>query len=213
MKNTKQVYASGLYVFSGSACGNSSFIETEDEAKIFMKYLNYFTKGYLSVYDFNINQYGWNLVVKLNSEKAILSKFILSRNSISEWEVWRIISERIRLCLSTYVRVVNKLRNRTGRLVHSNYERIYFENIEEAKDYIQKIRHQKKNNKQKNRKYLPIKNHYKIKKSEETNSPFLCSGANKGFSKKLGVYILKGFTDLVALKLINYTIHLHKPKS
>ena len=214
MKKIKKIEANGIYVFQGKANANSCFIEKLGHAKSFLIYANYFLKGYLTIFDYIITRDGWSMVVKVKNSKQIgnLCEGIDS-------DIWSIVSERVRLFLSTFVRVTNREKGRTGCLVHSVFEKYFFESKEEALNYISRMRKQQIKFYSKKKKYRSLKTHYTISVGVVgQGSVFLCSkyvrDVKKGvleFSEVLGFVDL---TDLVVEKLVNSTLKSHShPKT
>ena len=209
MQKLKKIKANGFYVFHGKSNANSCFIEKIIHAKKFLIYANYFLKDYLSIYDYIITKEGWSMVVKIKSKKHLLTE------EIEGSEVWSIISERIRLFLSTFVRVTNKEKGRTGCLVHSGYERYYFESKNEALDYISRIRKQQIKFYSKKKKYRSLKTHYVISVNNAKGSIFLCSKEIRKLKKEVAEFAdVIDFIDLqklVVQKMVNSTLNLHHP--
>ena len=191
-------------MFKGQSNANSCFIEKISQGELFLTYANFYLKEYLVVYDYVINQDGWALIVKINSKE----KLELQDNKF-EGEVWRIISERMRLFLGTFVQVTNARKRRTGSLVHSPYERFHFDNLKEAMTVINNIRQQEIKIYNGRKKYRGLKIHYKIKKSIGKGSIFLCSRdvRRKGAKalKFAEMLSLRGLSPLVVAKWINST--------
>ena len=210
MKKTTKTQANGFYLFSGRANANSCFIEKILHAKQFLLYANYFFKGSLSIYDYIITKDGWTILVKIKS----VDSFTDSNFNRPE-DIWKVISERVRLFLSTFVRVTNKEKGRTGCLVHSGYERYFFETLQEAKECIEGIRKQQLKLYSKKRKYRGLKTHYQIPSCVGKGSVFLCSRdvrREEYWGKKAGeVFKFIDLTDLVVQKMIDFTISVHKP--
>lgn len=207
MKKIKKLQENGFYIFTGQSNANSCFIEKIIHARKFLVYANYFLLNYISIYDYLITKNGWTLLVKIKYKK---------NNEINELdEVWRVISERMRLFLSTFVRVTNKQKGRTGCLVHSSYERYYFESKKEAMCYIAKIRNQKIKHYSKRKKYRGLKTHYKISINKIKGSIFLCSKEVRRKKTKMMDFVevleLNSLRDLVVEKFVDYTINSHFP--
>jgi len=211
MKRTKEMQPDCYYLFEGKSAANTVFIENLKEAKQFCIYANYFLKGYLKVYEYMINQDGWVIIVKLCSESKIRSI------TNSETEIWRIVSERIRLLLSTYVRVTNRWEGREGVKVKHGYRRYYFENLGEAKSYIKLIRNQQVKLYQKKRKYRGLKTHRAIPIRLGKGHIFLCSKWVRRGKKRVerkrciceGSNGIIEFKDLVVQKMINSPLNHH----
>ena len=218
MKITRNINFRGFYIFQGRSCANSCLIENLDNAKKFKVYMNFYFKGYLKVYDFFLSKDGWKLAVKLNDKESILEKVGEKFNEHNVDEAcWRIISERVRLFLSTFVRVTNKDRGRTGTLVHSNYERKYFNNLSEAIRHLNDMRQQRIKYYRKDSKYAGMEEHYEIGKAGEKGSVFLSSRAGERkriwVEEAIEVLSLKAITRLVLQNAINNTNHSHKSQN
>ena len=216
MRKIKQIGANGFYIFHGEVAANSNFIETLDEAKQFLIYANFFLKDYLTVYEYVITRHEWHMIVKLNSKEDLLACDTSGEGGEFEDDmVWRIVSERMRLFLSNYVRCVNRMRGRSGTLVHSSYQRYYFETLTEAKTVIDSIRKQSFRFYRRKRKYRGLKKHYKIPRKLGRGSIFLCSRELKKEDKVgrnfLENQYLNGLEDLVLSNLINLTLKSHSP--
>lgn len=176
MIKIKKPVANGYYLFQGKASANSSFIEDLSEAKRFIILANYYFKGYLKIHEYILTQDGWNFIVKINSAKSIAAKH--ASDSIEDFDeslIWKIISERVRIFLSTFVKFTNKKQGRTGSKVHSSYERFMFESLSEALGYIEKIRQGAIKLYQSKRKYKAKKSHYRIPRKLGRGSIFLSS--------------------------------------
>ena len=208
MKKVKKVKLNGFYVFQGRSNANSCFIEKIIHAKQFLLYGNHFLKGYLSIYDYVITRDGWVLVVKIKNKTHFGSSQVND-----EERIWRTISEKMRLFLSTFVRVTNRSKGRSGSLVHSSYERYCFGTLNEAKVYIESIRKQQIKMYSKKKKYRSLKTHYKISSRIGKGSIFLCSRdvRKKGFeAKRMGeVFDFIDVTKTVLLKMIDFTNQAH----
>lgn len=199
MKKIKKIKENGIYIFTGRANANSCFIEKINHAKKFLIYANYYLKDYLSVYDYIITKDGWSIVVKIKSTAK--SDRVIGGIEV---EIWRLISERMRLFLSTFVRVTNRDKGRTGCLVHSSFDKYEFENKKDALFYIEKIRNQKIKFYSKRKKYRGVKTHYKISKLISKGSIFLCSKEVRRVNKKEVEFVeLIDFVDLRKLVVEN----------
>lgn len=161
MEFIKEVKAGKIYVFQSRTAANSIYFEDIAMKKLFLKYSKYYLDKYLRIHAYSLNQDGWILIVKIKSSQTIrknYTKVLQNRESedsidIQKVKIWHIISERIRLFLSTYVRMSNKYLGRKGVLVRQNYERIEFEDYEEAERYIHNIEEENKKLRQPKKKY------------------------------------------------------------
>jgi len=207
MKEVQNVQANGFYIFSGRANANSCFIEKIGHAKQFLIYANYFLKGHLKIFDYVINRDGWVMVVKIMKSE--------SNQEITGDEVWRRVSERMRLLLSTFVRVTNKQKGRTGCLVHSSFKRYRFERLDEAMIYLEKIRNKNFRLYAGRKKYRGLKTHYKIDKKVRNGSIFLCSKdvgkVKRRFFVEREVFEFIDLRKLVVKNMIKNTKNFHSP--
>lgn len=230
MDAIKNIVAGGIYVFQSSASANSTYFETDELIKVFFKYCNYYLNDYLTVYDYSVGQDGWIMVVKLKSRKTIRKSYreqLRMKNrdieSVGKMEIWRIISERMRLFISTYVRLSNKILGRTGSLVRRKYERYEFTNQDEAITFISKLRNHEVKQIQYKNKYRSLKQHYRLS-SQSRRSSLLTSSIGishwvkqKRFRSKIcevfgaGCKVIRGCTDLVVLNNILSLNSKHTP--
>jgi len=107
---------------------------------------------------------GYSILIRIKDRRTIISHYKKEREKKKKGlnpnfiaEPWRIISEKIRVIHSVFAKAINKLRGRSGVLVKSRYERLYFENLKEAINYLDKIQFQESS--QRNPKYMAIKDH------------------------------------------------------
>ena len=216
MKKIKKIEANGFYIFRGEVVANGNFIESINEAKQFLIYANFFLKDYLNVYEFIITRHEWHMIVKLKSQKEIFENKSHQDSCKDGSIVWKVVSERVRLFLSQYVRTVNRKRGRTGTLVHSSYQRYYFDTISQAKMVTQKIREQSFRFYKRKKKYRGLKKHYASPSKLGNGSIFLCSKelrmkVNHG-RNLLEMQGIGRLQDLVLSKLVKFTLNLHTPK-
>ena len=222
MIKTQIIYAEGLYIIKGRSAAGSVFVEDLIEAKKFITLLNKRLAGYLFVHDFLITEDSWTLLCRIEDSKSVITKYELDRERSTKVdplakleEVWRIISEQFRLLLSIFVKFTNRKQGRTGSKVHSNYERYYFENEQEAESYMQQMKNQAINNSQCKRKYRGKRGLYRVSKLVEQGHVYLCTrrvGVSAGNSVMIygvgAIEILDILTDVLR-KLINSTFSNH----
>lgn len=211
MIKIKKTVANGYYLFQGKASANSSFIEDLKEGKQFIIKANFYFKGYLKIHDYLLTQDGWSFIVKINSLESIRKRISFnSEEDFKEDSIWRIISERMRIFLSTFVKYTNNKQSRTGSKVHSSYERFMFETLKEALAYTKKLRKGLIKQCQTKRKYRSKKSHYKIPKKLGRGSIFISSKKLKKrlkkYKERLKVLEIKGLKKDVLRKLIEATI-------
>lgn len=228
MIKIKNIVAKGYYLFQGRASANSSFIEDLNEAKKFVILANFYFEGYLKIHDYLLTQDGWSFIVRINSVKSISKVVSLeSEGELDESQIWRLVSERMRIFLSTFVKFTNKKQRRTGSKVHSSYERFMFETLPEAKAYVEKLRKGMIKHCQSRRKYRAKKSHYRIPTKLGNGSIFLSSRKlrkkMKNCKKRLeemevikGLKVLKiqTFKKDVVRNIVVFTLkHTPKPNS
>lgn len=208
MKKIQKIKGEGFYIFQGRSNANSCFIEKLSQGHLFLTYANFYLKNYLTVYDYIINRDGWMMVVKIKSRKEIL----FNKNLV-DGEVWRIVSERVRLFLSTFVKVSNRKKRRTGCLVHSSYERLYFESLSEAMKIINGVRQQSIKLYNGRKKYRGMKTHYRISKSIGKGSIFICSRDVRRHKEKVSKFgemlSVKGMSKFVLQEILDFTLFTH----
>ena len=183
MIKTKEVFAQGFYIFESRATANSNYIENISEAKLLMRLAKMYLKEYVNIKDYLINRHGWQMAVSLKTEATIRkaydrkveARFGSEHKQASQIEIWRIISEAVRLFISKYVQQINFRRKREGTLVKTSYERSYFSSLTEAKAHLGNLRRELIVMYQRKKKYRGLKSHYQIGRKAEKGSIFLCS--------------------------------------
>ncbi|MDA9773481.1 hypothetical protein N9B82_00875 [Saprospiraceae bacterium] len=210
MKKIKKLQSECFYILQGRSSANSCFIEKVSDGELFLTYANFYLKNYLTVYDYIINRDGWMMVVKIHAHATLLEL-----KGIDEGVGWRIVSERVRLFLATFVKVSNRKKRRTGTLVHSSYERYYFDTLREAMESINAVRQQRIKIYNGRKKYRGLKTHFKVKKSIGKGSIFLCSRDIRREKEKVSKWSEmlsdRGLTKVVLVKMLNFTHKTHNP--
>lgn len=221
MQEIQQMEAGKIYLIESTASANSVYFETDALAKLFFRYCDYYLKDYLHVEEYVLNKDGWAMLIKIKSAKTIRKYYETiesgrkSHDSSTEKGVpkaiWWILSERIRLFISTYVRMSNKILGREGSLVRRKYVRYEFDNLEMATKYVSRIKNNQHGMEQSDEKYRGYKDHFRMNGNILTN-PLRSSlwveirDAKEGVMEKLveifgtEMPILNGLGDLVALK-------------
>lgn len=194
MKKIKKIEASKLYLFKSTASANSVYFETDDMIKLFLKYFNYYLKDFVKIHELSLNKDGWAIILKTKTEVTIRKHFILkSKSNVKNGrkDIWRIISERIRVFISTYVRVSNKLLGREGTLVRKSFERYEFESEVELKEYIESMHLNEVDLSQEKQKYRGLSKHFRVSKAfvKHLNSKILKTCTPKHFiAEKTKIY-------------------------
>ena len=208
MKAIRNFEPGCTYLFRSLSSGNTSYFESEIELNQFNKLFVHYLRKYIKIIKTTVDQEGYIFLVKVKGKRTLISNYVKERlksgKEIKEShlnEPWRIISEKIRLVHSLFVRFVNKLRKRSGVLVKKSHEKFYFENEEEALEYINQESDVEVKS-QNNRKYQSIKSHCRIKAWSKINAKFM--GQIVGYHR---------LTELVLLKIIRRTISTHLPSN
>ena len=220
MQKTKITKEGGLYLFQGKSSANSHFIEDAEEAKMFFKMANTYLDKYLKVMEFSLKDDGWQLLVRLRSKLTIINNYEKDRSKSKVakgpgyTEVWRIISERIRILRFQYVRWSNKKEGRTGTKVACNYERFIIDDENEARQIIENMREGNISLSQNLEYYRPEKSRFDKDNQIEENKMEMTSKniqANQVFEKSNWVkslYLWDVTTDVLH-KLVTATLKLH----
>lgn len=143
MRKTIQFVPRGIYLFKSESCGNTCFFESIEEIKLFKRLLIIHLKKYIKVHNVLLKLDGYQMLVKIRDSRTLVANYKKEKyrtgaeiKQIFINEPWRIISEKMRVVHSVFAKTINKLRERTGVLVKSSYERFLFDSLEEAIAYI-----------------------------------------------------------------------------
>ncbi len=142
MLETKEMHPGGYYLLKSLSCGRNCYFETAEEARIFKVLLKRYLGKIIEIHKLYLSSEGYDILVRIRS-KAILIREYENRVKRGGKEIdcrfieepWRIVSEQIRVFHSTYVRMVNKMRDRKGVLVQRRYSRYVFSSEEEYEGY------------------------------------------------------------------------------
>lgn len=150
MIQLKEMTAKGFYLLEGKASANTLTFEDKLETDFFRNLINKRLSKYLIIKEYCLKPDGWLLIVKIRDKRTIMKNYQKERSTSTSkkegyQEVWRILSEKMRLCLSHYSRWANQKRGREGRLVKNEYKRYLFESTQEALDKIEEMRGNKVN--------------------------------------------------------------------
>lgn len=139
MKKIKEMQAEHIYLITGASVANSAFFEQEDDCKMFLELADHYLGQYLKITRFQNNRDGWAMIITTKTADAIMRAYkirrSLSKKCKKEFElkeVWRVLSDQIRIFLSTYVKRTNGATGRIGAKVRHRYERFVFESDAEA---------------------------------------------------------------------------------
>lgn len=178
MKEIEQMKAGKIYLIESMASANSVYFETDYVAKLFFRYCDYYLKDYLNVEEYVLNKNGWAMLIKVKSVPTIRKNYELlesarkkknEQKQKSSKAIWKILSERVRLFISTYVRMSNKVLGREGSLVRRKYGRYEFDTLFEAKGYVAKLRNDEHEMQQQEEKYRGFDEHFRLSGNILTN--------------------------------------------
>ena len=196
MKQIKKMQANHLYLIQGASGANSSFFENEADCKIFMSLADEHLGDYLSIIGFQNNRDGWVMIIKSKLEDEIRQAYRLRRKrsnkcrpSFEHHEVWRILSDQVRIMLSTYVKRTNAKSGRTGGKVRGNYKRFVFESAEEVEQMKQTLMSLEYDQSQNLKRYRPSKKLFSVKKKRLRKSAYMSCArlTHANVARKLGL--------------------------
>jgi len=146
MIETLELKPSSYYLFKSVASGRSCYFESEVEIDLFKKLFSRYLSKFVKVQRMYLSTEGYHILLRVRDRDTLLSNYCRSLEKVGKVakpqfvkEVWRIVSERIRIFHSVFVKAVNALRGRMGVLVQNRYKRYYFESKEEWEDYFKKM--------------------------------------------------------------------------
>lgn len=207
MKETKEFNPGGYYLFESTASARSCYFESNEEIKIFKSLFNRYLGKYIDIHKMFISSEGYNILLRIKDKSILIKAYRLfcrkkrrNYDTKKEREIWRIISEQMRVFHSLYVKTVNKLRNRSGVLVKQSYKRYYFECEKEFTLYMEEMKKGKEIQNQKNKRY-------RVKSSWKRGVNW--SNYRKGNWVKRLVDI--GLRNDVVGKIIIHTFNSHSP--
>lgn len=139
MKKIKEMQAEHIYLIRGASVANTAFFEREEDCKVFLELADHYLGQYLNITRFQNNRDGWVMVVTTKATDVIMKAYQLRRARSKKCkkefelkEVWQVLSDQIRIFLSTYVKRTNSATGRIGAKVRHRYERFVFESDAEA---------------------------------------------------------------------------------
>ncbi len=191
MRKIKKMQADHVYLIRGASVSNSPFFETEDDCKYFLKLADEHLEPYLKINNFQNNRDGWLMIISTNSSDAIKKAYKLRRSHSKKCkkvhehkEIWRMLSDQVRILLSTYVKGANARSGRSGGKVKSNYERFVFESTEEVLEMKEKMESERVTLGQRLKRYRPSKKMHSLKKRSLRSSIYM-SCAQLGRPEKI----------------------------
>jgi hypothetical protein len=143
MKNTHELKTGGFYVFESLCSANSIFFKSEIEINLFKKLIKQHLTRFLDITKLYIDTNGYQIVVRIKQRRTVLKNYkedCKEKQKTPKLELlntpWKIISEKMRIFKSTFVKAINRLRGREGVLVKNSFKKVYFETLEEYEKYI-----------------------------------------------------------------------------
>ena len=214
--------AEHIYLIEGAVTANSSFFENEADCKDFMRLADKHLGEYLSINSFQNNRDGWVMIITTKSAQNIRDAYHLRRSrskkckaSCAHYEIWRILSDQIRILLSTFVKLTNENSGRTGGKVRGNYKRYIFESVEEVEQMKQTLSQQKYDQSQELKRYRASKKLFCIKNKQLKRSIYMsCARLSSTINVRklgLGCLNLAGLMINVLRHVVQSTFDHHFP--
>lgn len=222
MKKIKEMQAEHVYLIRGASTARSPFFEDEQDCGTFLAYADRFLKDYMRVVSFQNSRDGWVMIVATKSAQAIKRAYLerrakskKCRKEFEFTEVWQMLSDQIRILLSTYVKVTNFRTRRKGAKVRCRYERFVFESEAEAKFMQASLEKEFHDQAQPQKRYRPSYRSHKIRKWMLKASIYISCALLGSVErmKKLGMGCLDlGYLDkAIARQAITNTLKHHFP--
>lgn len=171
-----------LYLIRGSSSANSAFFEREKDCKVFLKLADRFLSEYLSISSFQNNRDGWVMIIATRSAaeirrayKARRARSTKCRAEFEFKEIWQMLSDQIRIFLSTFVKATNRWTGRTGGKVRRRYERFVFDSEEEVFATKQLLESTYYEQSQPRKRYRPSRRLHKIRRKLLRTSVYISS--------------------------------------
>ena len=207
MIQTYDLQAGGYYMVESLSSGRSCYFESDKEVRQFKVLFQRYLGHYCKVHKMYLSSEGYRIMLQVR-EKGVLCKRYREhcrRNGnevrkIFLEEEWRIVSERVRIFHSVYVKMVNRERGRQGVLVQSRYNRYYFESMTEYENYIERMDEGEEIKGQRKEKY-GVSGRWKARVR------WVVYRGGEWVESCMD----KGFKDYVVEKLLLNTLFLHKP--
>lgn len=222
MKPIKMMQAEHMYLIRGSSTANAAFFEKEADCKLFLELADRILGKFMSINSFQNNRDGWAMIITTKSADAIRKAYKARRKKSKTCkrkhafkEVWRMLSDQVRILLSTYVKKTNHETGRTGSKVRRRYERFVFESEEEAKNMRDLLESEIYSQAQPVKAYRPKKHRHSIRKKLIKKSLYISSAllyaAKKLRKVGLGILDLGVFSLNVVREVIRATLDHHFP--
>lgn len=222
MIEIQQMQANHMYLIEGTSSANSAFFEDEGDCKDFLRLADKYLGDYLTVNSFQNKKDGWAMIITTKSARVIRraykdrrAKSKKCKKGFEHHEVWRMLSDQVRIWQSTFVKLSNQKTGRTGGKVSAKYRRYVFESKEEAEEMRRNLSKRSYNQAQPIKRYRASKKLFRMKKKVVKRSIYLSCGLLnlKKNVVKLGLNCLdlSAFVDDVLRHLIDNTLNHHFP--
>lgn len=222
MKPIKKMQADQVYLIRGASTANSPFFEKETDCKLFLRLADRYLGQFVSINRYQNSRDGWLMIITTKSaeeiQKAYKARRALSKKCNPKFEfkeIWRMLSDQVRIFLSAYVKATNELTGREGGKVRSRYKRFVFESADEAREIAASLAKKFYSQAQPKKRYRPSRRLHKIRKKLLKTSIYI-SCRLLGIPEKareLGMRSLDlcGFDENVVRQVIKSTYIHHFP--
>lgn len=170
MKKTFEIQAGCYYLFESLASGKSCYFESEEEIKNFRSLFSRYLSECVEIHKMYLSSEGYQILLRVKSLRVLrmMYKKRCERRGVEVKkaymdEVWRIVSEQMRIFHSVYVKSSNRIRGRKGVLVQSRFSRYYFDSKEEYEKYKEQMEERGEEIKGQIKEAYSVSNRWKLK--------------------------------------------------
>ena len=182
LKRNTKLQSNQLYLLSSESVANNLYFENKQDIQFTHQMIKKYV-GYIGdVIDYLIKPTGWVIILRTHSESTILSKFKKKINksatikkAIRNKKVSVLMSETIRIIISSITRQINRNNNRKGTIVKGNFSRYVFKSVVDAINIIKKMKNEKLEIIQQIKKYQADVSNWKKKFNAGKGRMILCS--------------------------------------
>lgn len=214
--------AEQIYLIRGSSVSHTPFFEHQQDCRVFLELVDHYLKDYVSISSFQNNPNGWVMIITTKSaeliKKAYKARRALSKKCKKEFEfqeVWQMLSDQIRILLSTYVKKTNQATGRKGSKVRHRYERFVFESAQEALEVEAQLEEEFHPLEQPVERYRPSDALHDLREAMIATSIYMCCALLRVPEQleKLGMSCLELglLSQAIARNLIHSTLNHHFP--
>jgi len=217
----KQMQANQLYLIEGTSVANSPFFENEADCELFLSLADKYLTDYLSINCFQNSRDGWAMIATTKSAEAIRTAYENRRKQskkckvdCAHHEIWKMLSDQIRILLSTYVKATNENTGRTGGKVRGKFKRFVFESVEEAEAVKEELLQLKYDQAQELERYQPSDDLYHFENNKKQSIYMGCARlVSEEMARQLGMRCLDlaGSAIDVLRQLVKTTFDFHFP--